>query len=296
MDYTIANISYHLTDNIFCLICRCESIMIRVALKIAYMGTDFHGFQRQPGLRTVENELLGALEDARVIENLGQSNYSIAGRTDRGVHALGNVVSFRTRKMPIINQINDILPRDIMILGFAHVPLGFKTRYANRRHYRYILCNVNEEPLDIEKMQEAAHLMEGTHNFINFSRRTERNPMRRVDSVTITVTNQTYLIDVVGESFLWNMVRKMVAVLKSVGNGELNVDEIRKFFKPQYTAAITPMPPESLILMDVHYKHVRFKENEYARSKFIQTLSEEFLNYQRMAAATAEMIQSLTGD
>ena len=77
------------------------------------MGRDFHGFQRQPGLRTVESELLGALEEVGVIENLGQSNYSIAGRTDRGVHALGNVVSFRTRKMPIINQVNDILPRDI---------------------------------------------------------------------------------------------------------------------------------------------------------------------------------------
>ena len=129
----------------------------RVALKIAYMGRDFHGFQRQPGLRTVESELLGALEEVGVIENLGQSNYSIAGRTDRGVHALGNVVSFRTRKMPIINQVNDILPRDIRILGFAQVPIGFKTRYANKRHYRYILCNVNDELMDIEKMQEAAH-------------------------------------------------------------------------------------------------------------------------------------------
>jgi tRNA pseudouridine38-40 synthase len=270
--------------------------MIRVALKIAYMGRDFHGFQRQPGLRTVESELLGALEEVGVIENLGQSNYSIAGRTDRGVHALGNVVSFRTRKMPIINQVNDILPRDIRILGFAQVPIGFKTRYANKRHYRYILCNVNDELMDIEKMQEAAHLMEGTHNFINFSKKTERNPMRRVDSVTITVTNQNYLFDVVGESFLWNMVRKMVTVLKNVGNGELSVDEVKQFFKPQHTPSITPMPPESLILMDVSYNHVHFIENEYARSKFIQTLHKEFSNHQRMAATTAEMIKSLTGD
>ena len=271
--------------------------MIRVALKLAYLGTDFHGFQRQPGLRTVEGELLGALEDVGTIENYGQSNYSIAGRTDRGVHALGNVVSFRTKKMPIINQINDALPQDIRILGSAQVSIGFKTRYAHKRHYRYVLCNeVNKETLQTGKMQEAAHLMEGTHNFINFSKRTERNPMRKVDSVTIKLQEQAYVVDVIGESFLWNMVRKMVAVLRSVGRGELDVEEVEKFLDPQYTVAITPMPPESLILMDVSYKDVQFKEDEYACLKFSQTLSEECLNHQRMAYATAAMIKSLKED
>lgn len=269
--------------------------MIRVALKLAYMGTDFHGFQRQPRLRTVEGELLGALEDVGVIENLGQSNYSLAGRTDRGVHALGNVVSFRTRKMPIINQINNVLPPDIRILGSAQVPIGFKTRYAHKRHYRYVLCNV-KETLETGKMQEAAHLMEGTHNFINFSKKTERNPIRKVDSVTVKFQNQIYLVDVVGESFLWNMVRKMVAVLIRVGKAELNVEDVERFLNPQYTASITPMPPESLILMDISYKDVQFNEDKYARFKFLQTLSEECLNHQMMAATTAEMIKSLKKD
>lgn len=271
--------------------------MIRVALKLAYMGTDFYGFQRQPGLRTVEGELLKALEQAGIITNLGQSNYSIAGRTDRGVHALGNVVSFRTNKMPIINQINDILPMDIRVLGSAQVPMGFKTRYAHRRHYRYVLCmDSKAKALETEKMQEAAHLMEGTHNYLNFSRRCERNPVRKVDSVTVKIQNKAYIVDVVGESFLWNMVRKMVSVLIRVGKGDLELEEVEKFMDPNYSAAIKPMLPGSLILMDVSYKGLIFKNDEYARLRFLQSLGEECLNYQRMAKVTEEMIRALNND
>lgn len=270
-------------------------LMIRVALKLAYVGTDFYGFQRQPNLRTVEGELLKALQEVGLIENIGQSNYSIAGRTDRGVHALGNVVSFRTEKMPIVNQINDLLPQDIRILGSAQVPMGFKTRFAHRRHYRYVMYAVGER-LDVGKMREAAHIMEGTHNFLNFSKRNERNPKRKVESVIIKPKNRALMVDVVGESFLWNMVRKMVAVLLSVGKGEFEVEEVESFFDPQYKAFINPMPPESLILMDVTYKDVQFKVDEYARLRFMQTLNKECLNHQRIILATREMINELNED
>jgi tRNA pseudouridine38-40 synthase len=271
--------------------------MIRVALKLAYLGTDFYGFQRQPDLRTVEGELLKALEESGLISNLGQSNYSIAGRTDRGVHSLGNVVSLRTDKMPIINQINDLLPNDIRIIGSAQVPMGFKTRFAHRRHYRYVLCKEPwEGELDTDKMQEAGHLMEGTHNYINFSKRNERNPIRKVQSVTIKPQKEVYFVDVVGESFLWNMVRKMVAVLLSVGKAELELEDVNKLMDPQKTAAITPLSPESLILMDVFYKDIQFKEDEYARYRFSQALSEECRNHQRMVFATEAMINTLNED
>lgn len=270
--------------------------MIRVALKLAYLGTDFYGFQRQPDLRTVEGELLSALEEAGLIRNLGQSNYSIAGRTDRGVHALGNVVSFCTDKMPIINQLNDLLPQDMRILGAAQVPMGFKTRFANRRHYRYVIYNNPLERFEIGKMKEAARLMEGTHNFLNFSKRNERNPIRKVESVIIKPQNQILMVDVVGQSFLWNMVRKMVAVLSKVGKGELEVEEVEKFFDPEYKTSINPMPPESLFLKDVFYKNVQFKEDGYAKIRFLQTLNKELLDHQRMVATTQKMIIALNED
>lgn len=271
--------------------------MIRVALKLAYIGTGFYGFQRQPDLRTVEGELLKALNDLDIIPNLGQANYSIAGRTDRGVHALGNVVSFRTRKMPIINQINDVLPNDIRILASAQVPMGFKTRYAYRRHYRYILSKDRlDRDLDIDKMKEAANLMEGTHNFINFSKRNERTPIRKVDHVIVKPRNKVFIVDVIGESFLWNMVRKMMAVLLSVGRCEIEVADVQEYLDPENTPAITPMPPESLILMDVRYKGLQFNEDEYARFRFRESLIEECINYRKMVAATEEMARSLIDD
>lgn len=267
--------------------------MIRVALKVAYLGTDFHGFQRQPNLRTVEGELINALKESGTIDNLEQSSYSIAGRTDRGVHALGNVVSFCTHKEPIINQINDLLPQDIRILGSARVPMGFKARFAQKRHYRYVLCNQQKDEWEMGKMQEAASLMEGTHNFINFSKRNERNPLRKVEGVRITAKDHLCLVNVEGESFLWNMVRKMVAVLDSVGKGEMGLEDVQKCLDPDYQAAIMPMPPESLILMDVFYQGVKFKEDSYARLRFIQSLEKECFYHQKMMAATKEMMGTL---
>lgn len=267
--------------------------MIRVALKLAYIGTNFYGFQRQPNLRTVEGKLIGALEESGVIKKFEQSNYSLAGRTDRGVHALGNVVSFDTETDPIINQINDLLPQDIRILGQSKVPPNFKARFAYKRHYRYVLCPDMEDQWDLGKMQEAAQLMEGTHNYSNFSKRSERNPIRTVDSIQITPYGKVHLVDVVGESFLWNMVRKMVAVLSSVGKGELEVEDVQSFLDPNQPAAITPLAPEGLILMDVSYPSIEFKEDTYARSRFIKTLRKECFNHQTMFTATKEMIHSL---
>ena len=146
---------------------------------------------------------------------------------------------------------------------------------------------------NINKMQEAAHLMEGTHNFLNFSKRSERNPLRTVDNVLITPKDELCLVDVEGASFLWNMVRKIMTVLLSVGKGELELEDVQRFLDPQYQAAITPMPPESLILMDVFYQGVKFKEDEYARVRFIKALEEECFDHQKMVAATKEMMSVL---
>jgi tRNA pseudouridine38-40 synthase len=268
--------------------------MFKVALKLAYLGTGFYGFQRQPELRTVEGELIKALEDAGVVNNLEQSNYSIAGRTDRGVHSLGNVVTFRTDKKFNINHINDFLPKDIRILGSSSIPFGFNPRFAHRRHYRHVIYRDQwEEEWDLDKMQEAALVMEGTHNFLNFSKRNERNPIRRVDRVRITQRNRHYLVDVVGESFLWNMVRKMVSVLLSTGKSEINAKDVKNLLDPKYKAAIAPISPEGLILMEVCYQGVKFQEDAYARERFIMTLMEECRIHQQMLVTGEEMIRAL---
>ena len=112
--------------------------MRRVALKIAYIGSKFHGYQRQPNYRTVEGELLKAFFEAGVIEDTWKAHYSVAGRTDKGVHSTGNVISFITDETIRINYLNGLLPKDIKIIGEAKVPYGFKVRFPLSRTYTYI--------------------------------------------------------------------------------------------------------------------------------------------------------------
>lgn len=265
--------------------------MQKVALKLAYIGTDYYGFARQPNFNTVENELIRALKEAGLIKNLKDSGYSIAGRTDRGVHALGNVISFRTPEKVVINQINDHLPKNIRILAKAGVPFGFKPRYAKSRHYRYVIVNVND--LNIDKMKKASKEFQGTYDFSNFSKRSERNPMRTIDKIEVSEIDDIIIIDVFGESFLWNMVRKIASVLYSIGNNELSLKELKKLFDPSFKAAIAPMQPEGLILMDTFYENIKFKLDEYARNKFLSTLNEEFKYNRTISAAEKTMINKL---
>ncbi|MCE5213734.1 MAG: tRNA pseudouridine(38-40) synthase TruA [Methanobacterium sp.] len=271
--------------------------MRRVALKIAYIGTDFYGFQRQPNLPTVEGEILSALKEVGVVNDPDKCGFGIAGRTDRGVHALGNVFSILTEKRIIINQINDALPNNIKILAQAKVPIRFKVRYALNRHYSYLFITHPEiqgtKYINFEEMINASQIIEGKHNFINFSKRSERNPIRTIDSVEVQKDVDLIRVDVIGESFLWNMVRKIVTVLLMVGHGEIEVDKIYEYFKPQNEAPIKPMPPEGLILMDVNYADVKFIEDPYAQKSFISYLEKEFIKNQSIASSEIEMIKSI---
>ena len=265
--------------------------MRKVALKVAYIGTGFHGFQRQPNHKTVEGELIFALKEAGLIDNLKECGYAIAGRTDRGVHALGNVISFRTSEDVKINHINDLLPTNIRILAIARVPFGFKPRFAKKRHYRYIIANEND--LDLNEMESASKIILGTHDFSNFSKRSERNPLRTIESIQISLNGDVLIIDVIGESFLWNMVRKIATSILMVGSSQLSIEKLQKFFDPSFGAAIAPMPPEGLILVDTIYDGIKFKYDEYARKKFLEILEEEYIHNRTIAAVEKAMMNNL---
>ena len=138
--------------------------MKRTALKIGYIGTNFHGFQRQPDLRTVEEELIYHLRKLGYIDDLKKSRFRIAGRTDAGVHSLGNVISFQSEKEVRVNEINNSLPDDIQILAKAPVRFGFKPRYAEMRQYRYVFIRSDLELyklnlLNDSKKQQPEQLM-----------------------------------------------------------------------------------------------------------------------------------------
>lgn len=261
--------------------------MKNTALKIAYLGTNFHGFQRQPDFRTVEGEIIYTLKYLDLIDNTRDGRFRIAGRTDTGVHALGNVISFFSEKEIRINQINHKLPDDIKILAKAPVRYAFRPRYPYKRKYRYILF---DDGLDFETMQEASQLFVGTHDFTNFSKRIRRTPIRTIDEIKLTKENKLILVDITGESFLWNMVRKMMFALTQVGKGKEKPSYIKELLENNYKANVKVMPAENLILMDTIYNGIKFQYDDYAVERFSRIIQEE-LDFHKKSYIIKESIQ-----
>lgn len=258
--------------------------MRRVALKIAYIGTNFHGYQRQPNYRTVEGELLKVLMETGIIEDTWNAHYSVSGRTDKGVHATGNVISFMTDEEIYINKLNGLLPDDIKIIGEARVPYSFKVRFPLNRTYTYI--QPKSEDLNLDLMCHAMDLMIGEHNFRNFSKRNEKNPNREILSMDLINSDNVLIFKVTGRSFLWNMVRKIVTSLMMIGKGELTLNDIEELLKPQdlrHCIRLRPAPACGLILSDMEYKNIKFKDNLYAKEKLIEILHKQYdKNRQKM--------------
>ncbi|KZX11697.1 tRNA pseudouridine(38-40) synthase TruA [Methanobrevibacter filiformis] len=277
--------------------------MKRVALKVGYIGDDFHGFQRQPELRTVEGELIATLKKLDLIESSKSSRFAIAGRTDRGVHSLGNVISFQTDKEVIINQINHKLPDDIKLLAKAPVRYGFKPRYALLRQYRYFLLNdsnVISDDLNIDSIVKIAKLFEGTHDFTNFSKRSQKitTPMRKIEKINIKLLensseNFNLQIDIFGESFLWNMVRKIMRVFQDFIEHKIELNDINELFNPNNIVNMKLLAPENLILMDIAYNNINFQYDDYAVVRFKKILIERILNYKNKSELTNHILNSV---
>lgn len=274
--------------------------MRRVALKIAYVGSKFHGYQRQPNYRTVEGELLDCFFEAGLIEDTWKAHYSVAGRTDKGVHSTGNVISFITDEEVRINYLNGLLPKDIKIIGEARVPYGFKVRFPLTRTYTYIqpFNPYLNEDLNFSDMQTAMNYFIGEHNFRNFSKRNEKNPNRKIVNMKMEVEDNLLIFEVTGVSFLWNMVRKMVTSLIRVGNGSLEVKDIEKLLQPvdlRETIRLQPAPANGLILSELNYKNINFSDCEYSMEKLAEYLKKEFMHNEQEKYADARMIEILGG-
>lgn len=282
--------------------------MKRTALKIGYIGTNFHGFQRQPDLRTVEEELIYHLRKLNYIDDLKKSRFRIAGRTDAGVHSLGNVISFQSEKDVRINEINNSLPDDIQILASAPVRYAFKPRYAQMRQYRYVLF----QDLDIDKLKQCAEVFKGTHNFTNFTKRFQKTTTRTIEDIKITKADLTdyhkkefpnlhdtlspIFVDIYGESFLWNMVRKMMRVFVDVATDKMSLDEVEKLLNPaegEPRANIKVMEADYLILMDIQYDGIKFRYDGYACERFKRDLVDSLSDLQKRYAVRESMIKSL---
>jgi len=216
---------------------------VRYRATVEYDGTDFAGFQVQPGKRTVQ----GVLEDAlRRLSNGDAGRVDGAGRTDAGVHASGQVIAFtyggRLAATDLEQALDAVLPPDVAIRDVRPAATGFHPRYAARyREYRYTVWNGPRSPLrertalgvrvplDTAAMERAGSAFIGRHDFtaVGAVGAADRSPVRTVHSVRVRRDGPLVTIDVRADAFLRGMVRRIVAVLLEVGRGKMNETDVR---------------------------------------------------------------------
>lgn len=226
---------------------------MRIALKFAYDGRKFHGFARQPNLRSVEGDLLNTLIKLNIISDVKKSCFRLSSRTDKGVSAIGNVVAFNTDNfnLKFLKVISDNM-NDIITYGFAKIHEDFNPRFANYRFYRYYLNNKN---FDIEKVIFAATLFIGEHNFSNFARvESKKDPVKKIENIIFNFEKNFLIIDFYAENFLWNQIRRIISALIKIGIGKITYDQILNALNnPHIKVDFGLSPAEPLILKDIIY-------------------------------------------
>jgi tRNA pseudouridine38-40 synthase len=240
-----------------------------IRLVLAYDGTDFHGWARQPRRRTVEGELTAFLE--QVVQH--PVRLSVAGRTDAGVHARGQVVSFESSANPrkLQRAVNGFLGPELVAVSASVAPQGFDARYsATAREYRYrIDTNVVADPFDarfvwhfpkelrLAAMREAAKAVVGTHEFDSFCRASPNaTASTRRTLLRLSVARSGGRIEIAAEAngFLHQMVRVLVGTLVKAGEGKTDAREMRLILRARdRSRAAKAAPPHGLTLERVRY-------------------------------------------
>lgn len=243
--------------------------MRNIMITIQYDGSNYCGWQKQ-------NNGLG-IQDIiqKSIYKITKENVDLtsSGRTDAGVHALGQVANFKTNsKIPIQkvpSAINSSLPEDICIIDAKEVSEGFHSRYsANKKRYKYVIYNNKYKnpiyrrysyhvkyDLDFEKMKDESKYLIGEHDFVGFmsSGSSVKSTIRTIYDVELKKEGEIITIEVEGNGFLYNMVRIIAGTLVDIGRGNIteslkNIIESRERNRAGHTA-----PPTGLFLKKVYY-------------------------------------------
>lgn len=248
--------------------------MERLRCIVQYDGTNYAGYQVQPNGNTVQEELEKALSKM----HKGRKVKVIAsGRTDSGVHAIGQVIHFDTDlDIPESNwkrALSSMLPDDIQIAAVENVPRDFHARYdAIGKEYRYFIWNDRESDLfkrqyryhlraelDIEAMRRACKILEGEHDFTSFcSTRTDikGSKVRKIYEASIESDGPELMFKFRGSGFLYNMVRILVGTLIEVGRKERTPENLLEVIEAKdRDVAGKTAPPQGLFLWKVFYNH-----------------------------------------
>lgn len=244
--------------------------MRNLRLDICYDGTRYRGWQRLPG---VDNTIQGKLENtlSRILNQ--KIEISGSGRTDAGVHAVGQVANFHCESdmtsSEILSELRKYLPEDIGIYSCREVHERFHARLnAKTKTYRYRIWNsdtpcvferkylaIMPEHLNLDAMRQAASLLLGEHDFsaFNANKKMKKSTVRRIDSIDIQQHGEELWITYTGNGFLYNMVRILTGTLIEVGRGERTVESIPLLFGGTRDKAGFLAPAQGLCLMEVSY-------------------------------------------
>ncbi len=250
--------------------------MPRYKLTLEYAGTRYSGWQIQANARTVQGELHRAIKE--VLRTDRFETYG-SGRTDAGVHALGQVAHLDAATLPppatLIARVNDALPPDINLLAAERVPPKFHARHsAVARSYLYQVARRRtafgkpfvwwvKDDLDVARMRAAAGAFEGLKDFRGFTDDDpeEKSTKVQLDAITIVEDGALILIRVVGSHFLWKMVRRLVGVMVEAGAGRLSPADVARLLtgESDLPARLTA-PASGLFLEKVIYDETEAQE------------------------------------
>jgi tRNA pseudouridine38-40 synthase len=245
--------------------------MRNIKLLLSYDGTDFHGWQRQPDRRTVQQvleEAIGQLTGVASVTNA-------SGRTDAGVHALGQVVHFLTASHhPVevfVKALNAMLPRDVRVRGAWEMPQAFHaTLDAKAKLYRYVIDNGPiadpfqartswhvYQRLDVEAMNRAGAALKGRHDFRSFETNwpNRTSSVRTITHLAVSRMADIVWVDVEADGFLYNMVRAITGTLVLIGTGRRPESFAAEALTAESRAEAGPTaPPQGLFLVRVRYE------------------------------------------
>lgn len=251
--------------------------LLRIRMRLAYDGGGFSGWASQPALRTVQGGLASAIEQVLRVPNV---RIVVAGRTDAGVHALGQVchVDMPAWSWPgsdrAVRRLNAVLPADIRIFEAQQAPSGFDARFSARfRRYEFLISDsglmdprargavlVHPGALDVTAMHDAGAALVGEHDFAAFCRaRPEASSVRTVRSLSVQRRDDPrdpalIAVDICADAFCHSMVRSVVGALIAVGRGTLSADRLATMLRTgRREGAFSTVAAHGLALVEVGY-------------------------------------------
>lgn len=225
----------------------------RWLIRFGYDGGGFAGWARQPGARTVEGEVREGIERCGIAESAEAAGLSIASRTDRGVSARANALTLSS-PLPgaaLLRALNGISP-EIVFRAATPVSAGFDPRHAAGRWYRYFQSG---EGRSLRTWRQHLPLLTGRLDVRSFGRGlpADRPTWRDVDLLSVTSRGRWLIVDIRARSFVWGMVRKIVATLRGLEDGTIGAEEVRRAARGERRLTVPLAEPEPLVLWEVRY-------------------------------------------